>query len=145
MCTPSKNQQGALQPVGQSRRRDRTGGRGISLLVTVMWKGQQLAEAALVCQADFTGMGRLGVPPKAMPEVTVAFACSHQEHRSRSPGSSDEPNVGTGYQEVTGRILRTPVPGQAERGWGRLGAKGEGEAAAPPLSSLPFPHRALGT
>ena len=71
-----------MQPVGQSRRRDRTGGRGISVLVTVTWKGQQLAETALVCQADFTGMGRLGGPPKVMPEVTVAFACSHQEHRS---------------------------------------------------------------
>lgn len=57
MCTPSKNQQGTLQPVGQSGRRDTTGGHGISVLVTVTWKGEQLAEAALVCQADFTGMG----------------------------------------------------------------------------------------
>lgn len=141
MCTPSKNQrghrkQGATVGGGAGQ------GAAVSLLVTITWTGQQLAEAALVCPADITGMGKHGVPPKAMPEVTMAFACSHQEHRSWSPESSDKPHIGTGYQ-VTGGILRTPGLEQAERDWGRLGAEGAGDEAAPPLS-CPFLRHAPG-
>lgn len=122
MCTPSKNQQGTLQPVGQEQR-DRN--RGPWYLCTGHCHVEGTAawvEAALVCQADFTGMGTQCSPKErhrsqrlCLPPTAQELKPDHQRTLPSQVASFPHCALGTG-QALAPQDRRYTGPFRAQLG-----------------------------